>query len=268
MNLMVKVSVIIPVYNGEKFIEKCINSILNGTYQNFELIVINDGSKDNSLKVLKKFDKNKKIRIYSQKNHGASYTRNIGLKKAIGKYVTFIDCDDYVEPDYLEQYIHAFKKNTNIVLGGYTKIIKNKRKTTRPSFCSWDVYRFSATCGKMYEKEFLEKNMIKYGNTEFLKDVILNLNCLFKNANYEFINYAGYNYVYNADSISNNYGRKPEQIINIFEIIKYIDCLAHESGYNDSLHLINYYVNTYLFMVFICCRKADYLFLKKMLMNS
>ena len=87
MNLMVKVSVIIPVYNGEKFIEKCINSILNGTYQNFELIVINDGSKDNSLKVLKKFDKNKKIRIYSQKNHGASYTRNIGLKKAIGKYV-------------------------------------------------------------------------------------------------------------------------------------------------------------------------------------
>ena len=262
MLLMEKISVVIPVYNAEKYVEKCINSILNGSYENFEIILINDGSTDNSLEVLNKFSKNKKIKIYTQDNHGAAYSRNFGLKKAKGNYVTFIDSDDYVENDYLERYISAFDENTDIVLGGYTKETPSKKQANTPKFCVWDVFRFSATCGKMYRKNFLDKYSIKFGNTEFLEDVIFNVTCLFNNARYQYIDYAGYNYVYNSNSISNSYGRHPAQITNIFKSLQYIDDLAHELNYNNSKYLINYYMNTYLFMVFICCRKTDYSFLK------
>lgn len=259
---MDKVSIVIPVYNAEKYVEKCINSIFNNTYKNFEIILINDGSTDNSLEILNKFSKNKKIKIYTQDNHGAAYSRNFGLKKAMGKYITFMDSDDYIESDYLEKYVLAFKENIDIVLGGYVKVMPKKRKKSIPKFCDWDVFRFSVTFGKMYRKDFLDKYSIQFGNTEFLEDVIFNVTCLFNGARYQYIDYAGYNYVYNSNSISNSYGRHPAQITNIFKTIQYIDKLAHELNYNNSRYLINYYINAYLFMVFICCKKADYNFLK------
>lgn len=259
---MEKISIIIPVYNVEDFVKRCIESILNQTYQNFELILINDGSTDNSLNIINEYKNNKKVKIYTQKNHGAAYTRNFGLKKSTGRYVTFIDSDDYVENDYLYNYVSAFQKDTDIVLGGYTKIDSKGEKSFSPKLCEWDVFRFSATCGKMYLREFLIKNNIEYGNTEFLEDVIFNLSCLFNKANYTYIDYTGYNYVYNSNSISNNHGRKKEQIINIFSTIRYIDNLASKLQYKNEKYLINYYFNTYLFMVFMCCRKAEYSFLK------
>lgn len=259
---MEKISIIIPVYNVEDFVKRCIESILNQTYQNFELILINDGSTDNSLNIINEYKNNKKVKIYTQKNHGAAYTRNFGLKKSTGRYVTFIDSDDYVENDYLYKYVSAFQKDTDIVLGGYTKIDSKGEKSFSPKLCEWDVFRFSATCGKMYLREFLIKNNIEYGNTEFLEDVIFNLSCLFNKANYTYIDYTGYNYVYNSNSISNNHGRKKEQIINIFSTIRYIDNLASKLQYKNAKYLINYYFNTYLFMVFMCCRKAEYSFLK------
>lgn len=259
---MEKISIIIPVYNVEDFVKRCIESILNQTYQNFELILINDGSTDNSLNIINEYKNNKKVKIYTQKNHGAAYTRNFGLKKSTGRYVTFIDSDDYVENDYLYNYISAFQKDTDIVLGGYTKIDSKGENSFSPKLCEWDVFRFSATCGKMYLREFLIKNNIEYGNTEFLEDVIFNLSCLFNKANYTYIDYTGYNYVYNSNSISNNHGRKKEQIINIFSTIRYIDNLASKLQYKNAKYLINYYFNTYLFMVFMCCRKAEYSFLK------
>lgn len=260
---MEKVSIIVPIYNAEKFIKKCIESILNQSYKNLELILVNDGSKDNSSKIINQYKNNKRVNIFTQKNHGAAYTRNFGLKQATGKYVTFIDSDDFIDKDYIEKYVKSFKKNTDIVLGGYNKVFPNKKKTFLPQKCKWDIYRFSATCGKMYQRKFLIDNQIEYGDTEFLEDVIFNLTCLFSNANYTFIEYSGYNYVYNQESISESYGRKETQIINILETLKYIDKLARKYNYKDYKYLINYYMNTYLFMIFICCRKTSYEFLKK-----
>lgn len=257
------VSVVIPVYNTEKFVKKCVDSILSQTYQNIEVILINDGSKDNSLKVLNEYKNNKKVKIFNQENHGAAYTRNFGLKKAVGEYITFIDSDDYINKEYIEIYVKNFDKNTDIVLGGYNKEFPNKKKMFLHQKSTWDVYRFSATCGKMYKRNFLIKNSIEYGNTEFLEDVIFNLSCLFKQAKYKIIKYSGYNYVYNEASISENYGRNENQIINILNTLKYINKLAVDNKYNEEKYLINYYMNTYLFMVFICCKKSSYQFLKE-----
>ena len=96
-----KLSVIVSVYNTEKFVEKCIDSILNQTYENIELLIIDDGSKDKSLQLLQKYKKNKNvILIENKENKGLSYSRNLGMKKATGDYLGFIDSDDYIEPDY------------------------------------------------------------------------------------------------------------------------------------------------------------------------
>lgn len=110
-----EISVIVPVYNVEKYVEKCINSILGQTYKNFELIIVNDGSTDNSLKKIKKFSDDRIILI-DQKNQGLSGARNTGISKAKGKYVTFIDSDDWISKGYLQEMMYcAHKYNADIV---------------------------------------------------------------------------------------------------------------------------------------------------------
>ena len=99
-----KVSVIIPVYNSEKYIEKCINSVLEQDYQEFELILINDGSKDGSLKILERYKEKykEKIVLVNQENCGVSKTRNKAIQMANGKYIMFIDNDDFIDKDYVK----------------------------------------------------------------------------------------------------------------------------------------------------------------------
>ena len=91
-------SIIVPAYNVEKYIEKCIDSILNQSYKNYEVIVINDGSTDNTLNILNKKYKDK-VKIYSKENGGLSSARNYGVLKSSSKYILFVDSDDWLEPD-------------------------------------------------------------------------------------------------------------------------------------------------------------------------
>lgn len=110
-----KVSVIIPVYNGEKYIGKCIESILNQTYREFEIIVVNDGSTDNSANEVKKIE-DKRVKIYNKDNTGVSDTRNYGLSKAKGEYVIFIDADDTIDHSLLETMVKTIKeKDVDII---------------------------------------------------------------------------------------------------------------------------------------------------------
>src|SRR6056300_1045134 len=94
-------SVVIPLYNKEKFIEDTLKSVLNQTFNDFEVIIVNDGSSDNSLSIVEQF-KSEKIRLFTNKNRGLSYTRNFGIKKAKSQYIGFLDADDLWENDFLE----------------------------------------------------------------------------------------------------------------------------------------------------------------------
>ena len=102
---MPKFSIIVPIYNKEKYIERCIKSILNQTMQDFEIIILNDGSTDKSEEVLLKYiNKNKeKIIYFKQDNHGIAQTRNNAIEKVTGEYFLFIDADDYIENNLLEK---------------------------------------------------------------------------------------------------------------------------------------------------------------------
>ena len=117
------ISVIFPVYNAEKFIKESIESILNQTYKNFEFIIINDGSKDNSAEIIKSY-KDQRIRYYEQKNQGLAKTLNVGLSYAKGKYIARQDNDDISFPNRFEKQISYLEQNQQIaVLGSWAKII-------------------------------------------------------------------------------------------------------------------------------------------------
>ena len=122
--MMVKVSVIIPVYNAEKTLVRCLDSVLNQDYDNFELLLIDDGSKDSSLAICNNYaQRDNKVRVFSKSNGGVSSARNIGIDNAKGEWITFIDSDDFIEADYFKELdsvtqdiaFHSFKKISNDV---------------------------------------------------------------------------------------------------------------------------------------------------------
>lgn len=113
-----KISVIIPIYNSEKYLKDCINSVLKQNYTSFEIILVNDGSNDNSVSICEKFVKcHQNIRLYSQKNQGVSSARNLGLKKAKGEYIFFLDSDDVMCSNMLASVDPYLKNNTDLLIG-------------------------------------------------------------------------------------------------------------------------------------------------------
>ena len=117
------VSIIIPAYNAEKYIEQCIDSIISQTYKNIEVIIVNDGSTDNTLAICEKYAKeDKRIKIVKKKNEGVSKARNDGIKIATGKYIMFIDSDDYIDDDYIEiMHKNIVEKKADLVVSNYTR---------------------------------------------------------------------------------------------------------------------------------------------------
>lgn len=120
------ISIIVPVYNTEKYLEQCIESILTQTYNNFELILINDGSTDNSKKICEKYqEKDERVSLFNTSNNGVSSARNLGIEKCTGKYITFIDSDDYIERQTLELIINKVEDNDLLIIGEVKDFYKN-----------------------------------------------------------------------------------------------------------------------------------------------
>ena len=119
------VSIILPVYNAQSHLARCVGSICAQTYQNIEIIILNDGSKDQSLPVCEEFrQKDPRILLVDKANSGVSDTRNLGLKLASGKYVEFVDSDDYLDPDFTEHLVAAAEENeADFVIAPYKMVI-------------------------------------------------------------------------------------------------------------------------------------------------
>ena len=115
---MVEVSIIVPVYNSEKYLEKCIESLLTQSFKNFELILVNDGSTDNSPQMCDFFaNKDSRVRVIHKQNGGVSETRNIGLRHSTGRYVMFVDSDDFVHPHIVDIMFNEIEnKNADIAV--------------------------------------------------------------------------------------------------------------------------------------------------------
>ena len=154
---MKKVSIIIPVYNAEKFIEKGIKSVLSQTYKNIELILINDGSRDNSLNIIKKWENEYPniIKVFDQKNMGVGKTRNKGIEVSTGDYITFIDADDYIDVDFIQVLLDNALDN-DIIISGYRRIDENGNVIFSQKLKSndWSKFKQVTIWSKLYKKEF------------------------------------------------------------------------------------------------------------------
>lgn len=188
------VSVIVPVYNSFENIENCLESICNQTYKHLEIIIIDDGSKDNSFeKCLQKAQQDNRIKIFRTENNGVSYARNYGLSKASGEYIKFIDADDTMPANAIEFMLNKMKEtNVDMVVCGYIRVLPEIKlwndRLERPGIydnCKYlcntlkdpGHYYYGVVWNKLYIRKIIEKNCIRFREDVTLgEDFIFNLN--------------------------------------------------------------------------------------------
>lgn len=212
-----KISVIIPVYNGEKYISRCINSVLiqkDFSANDIEILIINDGSKDDSLEILKRYESMHPsvIKIINQKNVGVARTRNKGIKLAAGKYIIFIDQDDWIESDYCRVFFDAIESSgVDVVSGGYTRLDAGGRirQVSSPDTeAEYSKYIIVAAWAKIHRTVFLRQKEIYFFENKFGEDSVFTIKEISLTKKWEQIKYTGYNWFFNETSVSNTLQKK------------------------------------------------------------
>ena len=197
------ISIIIPVYNWEKYIKRCVDSIIKQTYKNIEIITINDWSTDNTLNILNSY-KQDCIKVINQKNMGLWPTRNVWIKNATGDYVLFVDADDFLKEDCLETYVKELNKwDYDIIIWWYYKFDwKNYKKVN----LKWDLfsqYNHTEPWNRIYKRDFLSENWILFWNLRSNEDLLFWLETYSKTDNIKFIDDSWYIYfIENQESIT------------------------------------------------------------------
>lgn len=212
-----KISVLVPVYNSEKYLVKCIGSILNQTYKNIELIIINDGSNDKSYDIIEEYkNKDSRIIVIHTENKGVSHARNVALDNAKGNFITFVDSDDYIDEDYLDILYKTLKKeNADISTcncrfieedtnKSYTKnfgidkvLIMDSEKAVENLF--YYNYIRHSPWGKLYKKELF--NNLKYIENKNYEDLELTYKIFLQAKKIVYIPNSKYNYLLRKGSI-------------------------------------------------------------------
>ncbi len=218
-----KVSIIIPVYNSENYLHRCFDSIIENNYENLEIIPVNDGSKDGSQEIIEEYEKKYKeiFRPIKQNNQGIGMARNNGMDKATGKYLMFIDNDDFIDRDYIKTYVEvAEKDNCDVVISGYRRV-SDKEELFRVNLDNkyrWSRYISISPWGKIYRTSFIRENDIKFLKTPIGEDVYFNLQVNTLTDKIKIIDYIGYNWYYNGVSVTNTISKKIKGI-NITELL-------------------------------------------------
>lgn len=213
-----KYSIIIPVYNAEKHLKKCLDSVLKQTYDDYEVVIVNDGSTDNSENIIKDYlkDFENKIKYFYKDNTGVSDTRNFGISKASGEYFTFVDSDDYIEPNMLEN----ISKYDNYDILSFNLIEVNQnyeeiKKIIKPSFDMTNGQDgiikfiesknyFDTPVSYVYKKKFWDEYNFKYEIGKYHEDFGLTPLVIIRSKQIISIDYFGYYYVQSDNSITRN----------------------------------------------------------------
>lgn len=200
-----KISVIIPVHNAEKYIDKAVQSVMEQNYTNWELLLIENGSEDASLDICKKnAEKDSRIQVLKEKNKGAGSARNTGLCSAEGEYIVFIDADDYLpDKSVFQRYMNIAKQiRADIIVSNYVRLWNGKilPAAGHDSFSVYspdsEEFRFrgffsvgtlSYVWGKLYRKSFLDQNRITFSEYPYAEDKLFNMQCYVCGAKYAFI---------------------------------------------------------------------------------
>ena len=196
------VSVIVTVYNVENFLPRCLNSILSQTFTDFELLLIDDGSTDNSGRMCDdSVASDRRIKVVHKHNGGSSSARNVGLDLAQGDYIAFIDSDDWVEPRFLEELVGKANAETDIVICEFSHEFKNRTVITDNSlimdgkipylrnqiFCG-----FTSACNKLFKRQLIKA--LRFEPMRYSEDFIFSIKALCMAQNIEYVNESLYHY--------------------------------------------------------------------------
>ncbi len=211
------ISIIIPVYNTERYIERCLESVINQTYNNLEIIVIDDGSEDNSYRICENFSqKDNRIILLQKENGGQASARNLGIKRATGDYISFVDSDDWIESDMYEKMLYAVKDRENsIAVCGRYKVEEDTMAKissfTAEKEITWDfteaVGNFltwnnidSSTCDKLFPAKLIKEQ--KFSGRMVCEDMLFVYEALKKSSSVIHIGKPLYNYLQRSGSTS------------------------------------------------------------------
>lgn len=246
-----RISIIVPVFNVEKYLERCVNSLINQTYKNIEIILVDDGSPDLCPQMCDEYaKKDERIKVLHKKNGGLSDARNAGLDVATGEYIAFVDSDDWVETDFIETlYKNAKSENADISIIGCTLVWDDGRKKPVSKDKGYYVLdkekairemlaqrKFGCmVCQKMYRKQIFDT--VRFPVGKLYEDVAVSMPTFLKAKKVVVSGNHGYNYYQRNDSIVNS--KFDERKLYFLEccqnIIKYSD--KHEKMYDTEAHI-------------------------------
>lgn len=241
-----KVSVIIPAYNAEKWIERCLESVINQSYQNIEIIVVNDGSMDNTLNILNTYaEKDKRLIVIDKENSGTYNTRRRGLISSTGEAIFNADADDFLEPDAIELLVNKFKvEKADVVIGNSYQVLNGKKRVVRNkiplqqnkteflrSLLVNDIKGY--LWGRLYKRDLLINMDYKLSRL-LQEDTLANLH-IFVNNNVKVAleETPIYNYMIHQNSANSN--KNPEFIENVYNFNQITEKILKDSGHFKDL---------------------------------
>ena len=257
---MIKLSIIIPCYNVEDYLAKCIDSVIDNKLDDYEVILVNDGSKDSTLNICNEYKKKypKLIKVIDKENGGLSDARNVGLENSKGEYVTFLDSDDYVDKKmYKTMLDKAYKEDFDMVCCGVKMIYSDHTLNVGMGFNNdlksqedikkqmYDFY--PAACNKIYKKSKLDlirfRKGIAYEDVEFIYRLLPNLDSI------GIVDGYSYNYIQREGSITYTYNEKIYDLVNNFDsVFKYY---KDNNIYDEYKEELEYVYVRYLYATFI-----------------
>ena len=247
---MKKLTIVLPVYNGSKSIERCLISIFEQDYPNLEIIIVNDGSTDNSDEIINKMIKNesgKDIIYLCKNNSGVADTRNYAIDIAKGEYITFIDQDDIYAKDYCSSYMSLIGEDVDIVVGGYVRVDNEKNELYREHLKEgkWSQYIVMAPWAHVYKVDFLKKNKISFLKSAIGEDVYFNMLAYAYAGNVKICEKELYFWTNNPESVSNSKQRKIDKGIDPLLLLKRINERL-PIVYGEKKEFIEYYFIRYI----------------------
>ncbi len=257
------ISIIIPVYNTEKYLKKCLDSVISQSYTNIEIIIVNDGSTDNSYEICQEYKKkDKRIKVIDKSNGGLSDARNVGIKNSKGKFLGFVDSDDFIEKDmYGILYSEIKKTKANIACCEMTKknVIKNNRKIEKKILKRNEAIHEllsdkkinNYVCNKLFSRELFTD--IKFPLNRKFEDLATTHLLIDKSDLIVYINYIGYHYIQREGSITKSYSEKYLEDYT-WAIQKFVkDVLEKHSDFQKEIELM---YTKGIVNVFSACTKA------------
>lgn len=252
-----KISVIVPVYNVEKYLDRCVKSIINQTLKELEIILVDDGSPDNCPTMCDDYAEcDGRVKVIHKKNGGLGFARNSGIEASSGEFIAFVDSDDYIEPDFYEKlYNNAKENNAEICLAGMT-IVNGDKKTKCENIFAGTVFdkedvltrllpgtlgadenneNFSSmsSCIGIFSRKLIDENNIRFvSERDFIsEDAIFDIDIYRRASRVSFIDSTGYYYSYNEQSLTHSY--MPDRFDKIKILCRHELDLLKDSGVYD-----------------------------------